>query len=1215
VQDEKSGAAEVDMDPEHGALEALLGRVHQVLADLYRHAAQLLEQPEYNRAVVSLIGHAVREISNNLAHHLGLAEGVKLPPRADVTTAMNSLAQLYEAGRPRESGSSEETGDGTQDNLSEGQDYPIRLREAVQEAVAANATATSNAQQLRAFVAAWELSVEPTATSMMFGSAFDFFMGYTHLDRVGQDRTPAKVEVREQFAKFETIVAVRLRGFFDVGDELAAILVGANSTKPRSEPDHGPRHNAATADHSPRTAAEYTRPAVSDVEGVVARTGHLQHRRFFYAKLENPNWVAPLMGHGAFKTAPRTDDRSELSMDGWPEGEFLAKVACLAPDEVFAAVKPALSSDHPVVQRIVLDLAGQLPAEMVVSLLPTIRRYLQLPWLVWLDPLKVVAVVRLLAEDARVKQARAFAQILYRPRPAAGSSSDPDTTLEPYWYAQTLPDTVAALGTEPKILAMVVGWLQGWVRAAPYQAYTKSTWRHSIGSDQQQRHPDAVGHALVDAVRDLAHALVDAGHRSSDIVPRIDLKNLDPDDAPIFRRLALDAITYAVLSGPDEADDDEDHRIAFEYLSTADLLRGQFRPEYLLLARAVLPTLAVEQVTSWTKLIEEAPYLTPEAIGRMLGGFAGEPVEASAEQIADYISLWQRDLLAGVGRESLPDALHSWLDDLIARHGQLQAPLDGIHGGFATGPTSPLSDADARDMSPEDLVSFIRTWEPSDAVDWRPAFPPSHEGLARSITRAVSVNPEQYVARAEQFVGLHSSYVQAVFDGLTQAINQGQGFGWGPALKLASYVADQTGDANSSGTWDFTHQQVARFIQSGIDNDGALAIPAEHHEAAWKVLEPLLRSTNPAGQTEEGAGPGLDDPMTESVNTTRPVALRAAIHLLAACGQIVAEPASESSETSIVDEILAVLDEHVGPEADDSLAVAAVFGEGVGPLLNVAPVWTTTRLARIYGPADGSATSPLHQAWFDTAWAVTIVGYEASRGLYEPLKPWYSMHIGRLDTDRTEIIVGISIRSPRMALADHILMLYISGQLDGGLRDQVLADLFSYGDSALLRDALGHVGWRLGRTEGEISEALLERLRSLWDWRAAQVAKAGTDPEELLDFYWWIAADRLEASWWLPHLAAVASDPRFHTHEMLGEPLAKAAATDPERVLEIFSTLYNIGRLKSYSHNLISYAPAILKPALDSGHPDLTQRAQAIAGRMGQDGHIDLMDRIRRLRD
>ena len=84
---------------------------------------------------------------------------------------------------------------------------------------------------------------------------------------------------------------------------------------------------------------------------------------------------------------------------------------------------------------------------------------------------------------------------------------------------------------------------------------------------------------------------------------------------------------------------------------------------------------------------------------------------------------------------------------------------------------------------------------------------------------------------------------------------------------------------------------------------------------------------------------------------------------------------------------------------------------------------------------------------------------------------------------------------------------------------------------------------------------------------------------------------------------------------MLGEPLAKAAAAYPEQVLEIFSALYNTSRQTMQSPDLMRHAPAILKPALNSELPDLAQRARDLAGKMGQDGHTDLMDRIRALRD
>ena len=61
---------------------------------------------------------AVREISNNLAYHLGLAEDVPLPPRVDVTGAMANLTQLHEARSQWEDIPSEKNGDAKPDDLA-----------------------------------------------------------------------------------------------------------------------------------------------------------------------------------------------------------------------------------------------------------------------------------------------------------------------------------------------------------------------------------------------------------------------------------------------------------------------------------------------------------------------------------------------------------------------------------------------------------------------------------------------------------------------------------------------------------------------------------------------------------------------------------------------------------------------------------------------------------------------------------------------------------------------------------------------------------------------------------------------------------------------------------------------------------------------------------------------------------------------------------------
>ena len=989
-----------------------------------------------------------------------------------------------------------------------------------------------------------------------------------------------------------------------------------------------------TRDESRYAEADYDAPDADLVERALARIGNPQHRQVFYSRLENPKWVAPLDKKGAFTDVPAVtvDEQGRMRFNGWPQGEYLARVASLVPREVIAALRPALDSDNPVVQRVVLDAASRMPAEDTASLVPAICGYLSQPHRAWLDATKLVAIVRRLAEGGKTKQAMRLAQVLYRPRPAAQSPSDPGASggLDAYWYAETLPTAASVLASEPKMLSAVVFWLERWEESTPYARSLRSFWRHSIDADEQARRTEPIGSALVDAVRDIARAQIDIGRAVSEVVTQIERGR-----GSIFLRLSLDTISYAlhrVNTGHEEAQNagtaaDSDTAliaIAYERLTTPALLAGEYRSEYTLLARAILPHLSAEQAGQWERLIAEPPHLTAEQVARMLGDLTGEHADITADDVARHIGLWQRDLLAGIGREALPTQLRKRLDDLIAAYGQPRELGEfPSRADFFVGPTSPLADDEAAELSPEDLLAYLRSWEPSRESGIGLGFPPSVEGLARTVTRAVAADPAQYAQRADHFIGLRSTYVRAVFEGFQQAIGQKHGFPWGLVLRLAAHAAAQpdngdhaTGGYSDGEVWRYAQQQAARLIEVGLDADPTLTIPPALYAAAWETLGPLANSSDPTAEHEQQYGPPSIDAVTLSLNTTRPAALRAAIRLFVAFSGLAADmpTVGPGSSEQTTEKILAALDEHAGPDRDGSLAVAAVFGEGLGMLLSAAREWTVSRLDRILGQPGHRIDAPApHQAWFDTAWAVMLTGYRPSRGLFEPLTAWFMERIRHLGASQPDAVPTFSMRSPRQSLADHVLTLCVTGQLDCGLQDEAVTDLFTYGDSELLRDALGHLGWQLLRAQGKIPKTILERFRALWDWRVQQVAQGNADRQELLDFYWWISSGRLDADWWLPHLAFVATDPAFNTHEMLGEPLAQAAAAHPEQVLDIYTALHTTSKHTGPSYDLLKHAPAILKPALTSARPDLARRAHKLAEQLGNEGYIDLMNHIRTL--
>jgi hypothetical protein len=952
----------------------------------------------------------------------------------------------------------------------------------------------------------------------------------------------------------------------------------------------------------------YQDPDSALIDRALERIGNPHHRAVFYSRLENPKWVKALTARGAFARLPTStvDTRGGASFQAWPQGEYLARMAPMVPGDVASALEPMKDADNPVVQRAVIDAASRMPADQARRLTKMICGYLARPTRSWLDPVKLTAVVTVLAEGGCLKEAKALAQAIYRPLPDDAPANDDGVALDGYWYAKTLPQVISALDRDPKTLAMVVIWLEQWTRRSGASEYgMRSMWRDAIEPGPHEafnRVTYQVGHALVDAVHHVAHARIDAGESLGTVVSQI-----DRGDGSIFPRLALDVVTYAL--GRETQTASGALALACERLTSPDMLAGELRPEYVVLSRAALHLLEDDTLECWEQLIARPPHLAAEQVARRLGtGAEG----VSAEQVEQFIGIWQRDLLAEIGRRSLPVRLQQTLDELIAIHGQ---PPPSAHTRLRDvpfiGPTSPLGDTDLAGLNPAELASYLGSWKPDPGF----GFGPSRDGLARAVARLTAADPTPYAQAAGSFANLDSAYVTALADGLQQAVGHNRVFPWAPVLALIADCAARHGQESDHGAeemWRFTLQHAADLIRAGFE-PGPAAIDPTLFGAAWAGLEPITGSAHPTAAEEQAYGPPSTDALTFSLNAARPVALRAAIRLLLAVHQQLVEPdiaEQPGGGNAITSSILDALERHAGPNRDPSLTAAAVFGEALGTLLTAAPDWTLARLERLLGRPGVHDITEAEQAWFDTVWTVMLAGYRPSRGLYDPLKSWFLDRLTALGDGRPDAVSAFSIRSPKQSLADHVLALYVTGQFQDGLDSEALTMLFEFAEAPLVRNALGHLGWQLGQSQGEVPDSVVARFRSLWESRQARVEAGTADRHELLDFYWWVTSQRFEAAWWLPHLLNVAREPEFDPHQMLGEHLARAACDHPAQVLDVFAALHANGQTIQ-SYDLLTHAPEILRPAIASSDPDVVRRASALAEQLGRQGYVDLMDRIR----
>jgi len=81
----------------------------------------------------------------------------------------------------------------------------------------------------------------------------------------------------------------------------------------------------------------WKKPTPKLVNRAVALFAHPGHYRYFFDRLENPEWILPLKRKGFFQNAPRVQrdkERGTIFFSPWPESRYLARMASLKPEVV-----------------------------------------------------------------------------------------------------------------------------------------------------------------------------------------------------------------------------------------------------------------------------------------------------------------------------------------------------------------------------------------------------------------------------------------------------------------------------------------------------------------------------------------------------------------------------------------------------------------------------------------------------------------------------------------------------------------------------------------------------------------------------------------------------------------------------------------------------------------------------------------------------------------
>lgn len=946
----------------------------------------------------------------------------------------------------------------------------------------------------------------------------------------------------------------------------------------------------------------WTTPTPEQVDKAIALLAHPEQRRYFFDRLENPLWLEPLQKKGFFKNptaVARDEENKTVGFPPWPESRYLARMASHVPAKVIE-IALLIETDNIRVQEDLLDAALAMPVEIGVNLAPKVLSWMESPYSpFW--PEKFGEFVGHLAKGNQVEPALSLARKLLVVLPGQGELLDARARFDAWHYERVLekhiPDLVAAAGL--KALTLLCDLLESAVQLSRDGAGEKGRedysyiWRRAI-EGEKPRGLHEIRDLLVSAVRDAAVKIVGTDQSLTTTV----IDELERRPWKIFRRIALHVLRIFPDSGP--------HLACLRLMDRTLFEDHGIQREYALLLRDRFGSLSMENRDEIMAWIEQGPDLDKFRHGRKAWG---ERPSTEVESEA-YAKHWRLRRLRWV-RDSLPSEWTQRYRALVQELGEPEDP-EFVPSSEAVwvGPKSPKSEEELRVMSTHNFITYLKEWRPSEESG---TWGPSIEGLGRQLRSIVLSKPNSFVQEISNFRLLDPTYVRALLEGLHEAVTKAA-FDWQPVIEFCLWLITQPREiegrvaqkCDADQDWGPSRATLGRLLSAGLQ-DGEYEIPLSLRGQVWQVLHELTNDPEPTPQYEQEFGGKNLDPVTMSINTVRGEAMHIVMRYALWLRRLIMK--SQHAQDRLargfgeMPEVREVLEEHLDPARDPSLAIHVVYGEWLPWLILLDSKWTTDNLNKIF-PDDEDQSS-----FRDAAWEAYIVFCHPYNDVFDVLKEEYARAIDRIGTAETD---KWHHGDPDQHLAEHLMVFYWRGKLDLN-EDGGLLERFYTKSSELLRaHALEFIGRSLRDTEGTVEAQLLEPLRLLWGKRldvARRETSLAARSRELSEFGWWFASGKFADFWAVEQLIAVLSLARkIDADWLVLERLGLLAEVMPKEVVQCVSLMIE-GDLEVWTiHGWVKELRAILSKTIRSSDLDARQATAEIVNRLGAKGFLEFRD-------
>ena len=1151
-----------------------LRKTSRSLAELYEGAVDLL----FGQRVAGFsrfVSHAVREIRNRLP---SVVSGAIPSGRLDYKSRIDDLGAHWKRSRIDVEAKPSDAGKALSAAQALEVALPRKLARKIDRLIADHDAARQRPEDaaIKLFEGVapnnqrFRDRLRPVVLQWM--EVCDWFMARTH-ESGFTDEDVDLTEFKKNFELFESTLLAIVRGvstFFDNTDELDAIIKES--------------------------------PTPERVEAAIARMGHGEFHRYFFENLQSPEWIRPLAKKKFFSSPPppiRDEDESTITFTVWPESRYLFRMARLDPEAVVETVLRIPETENTRVHDDLVDIALALPGALAARLVPQAKGWIRTPFGVVL-PQKLGALVAKLVEEGEKTAALDLAGTLLEvfPDPKPVLVPEPIGHVDAWHYERILRKNIAvlvaivglpALELLADLLAEALRLSQKEPDADDFEDYS-FVWRPAI--EHGRGFSRGVSDPLTSAVVDAALHLVTNDQASvADVVLALEKRKWT-----LFHRIALHVLRLFADRAPDLVLEKLQLPSQYDHSGTAR--------EFWSLAGSHFKVLSGDdkkEILSW---IDAGPNL--EAYARRWQEFTGQPI--AEKDAVEYGKRWRRDRFA-VLKDGLSEERSQQYETLVAELGPSNAITEarGVTGsGFAQ--LGPKNVADLREMSIEEIVTYLKSWQPRPSPD--PFGAENIADLAGNLGVAVATHPGRFSSAAQEFKDTDPTYVREFLQALREPAKKAGALDWKEVLALCQWAMSQPriipgrtgGLFDRDPGWTWTRGAIVRLLAAGFESD-TLAI--ELRPQAWAILRELTEDPDPTPEDEAKClGQPNSDPHSLSINTIRGEAM----HALVQYALWVRRGFEKAPNREVLvargfedmPEVREVLERHLDPAIDPSLTTRSVYGRWLPWLHFLDRRWVAQNLAAIF-PEDENLRT-LH----DCAWTTYIVMCDLYNDVYRVLEAQYLRATERIET----YTVGQShLGNPDVHLGQHLLTLYWRGMIPAASEPGPLRQFYANAPDKLRANVTGFIGRTLKNDTDEIPADIIQTLQTLWETRVEAARQAGKDvsfQKELTEFGWWFVSNKSSDEWSVAQLLEVLKitkkiDPDFWVVERLAE-LSRRMPRKAVQCLDLIVDGDDNGwRILGWKDD----AKKILATALGSEDAEARQLARELVHKLGGRGYFE----------